>query len=81
MTITVYSKPNCPQCVVTKTKIQKNGHSFDEVILDIGQPKLPGVKYISRDELFTIFPGAKTMPLVTVGENKCYTSQEVDKWL
>ena len=30
-TITVYSKPDCPQCVQTKRILEREGHVFNEV--------------------------------------------------
>lgn len=61
---TVYSKPNCPQCVATKTMLTQRGYTYKEVVLDISQPKQDGVEYISRDELLRLAPGAKTMPQI-----------------
>jgi glutaredoxin len=33
--ITVYSKANCPQCVVAKNKLNAAGISYDEVRIDL----------------------------------------------
>ena len=61
---TVYSKPNCPQCVATKTMLMQMGHQYKEIILDIGQSKLDGVEYISREDLLKLAPDARTMPQI-----------------
>lgn len=61
---TVYSKPNCPQCVATKTMLMQRGHQYKEIILDIGQPKQEGVEYISRIDLLALAPDARTMPQI-----------------
>jgi glutaredoxin len=61
---TVYSKPACPFCDQAKALLEQQGLPYDEVVLDVGQPKLEGVSYISRDELLARIPNARTMPQI-----------------
>lgn len=61
---TVYSKPACPFCDQAKTLLEQKGLPYNEVVLDVGQPKLEGVSYISRDDLLLKFPEARTMPQI-----------------
>lgn len=35
--VTVYSKPNCPQCTQTKKKLEQKGITFE--VIDISQDK------------------------------------------
>ena len=35
--VTVYSKPNCPQCTQTKKKLEQKGVAFE--VIDISQDK------------------------------------------
>lgn len=61
---TVFSKPSCPHCEQAKALLETRGLNFKVVHLDVGQPKMAGEMYISRDELLAQFPGARTMPQI-----------------
>lgn len=61
---TVYSKPNCTFCDQSKALLESKGISFEVVNLDVGQPKADGQQYISRDDLLSKIPGARTMPQI-----------------
>jgi glutaredoxin len=61
---TVYSKPACPFCDQAKNLLVAKELEFNVVNLDVGQPKFEDQAYISRDELLTIVPGARTMPQI-----------------
>ena len=61
---TVYSKPACPACDQAKALILAKGLSYEEIVLDIGQPKVEGKMYISRDALLAKFPAARTVPQI-----------------
>lgn len=61
---TVYSKPQCPMCDQAKMLLQAKGLDHKVVVLDVGQPKLPGQTYISRTELLEKFPSARTVPQI-----------------
>lgn len=61
---TVYSKPNCPHCLSAKNLLELAGEDYEVVDLDVGQPKIDGAKYISRDQLLQLIPSARTMPQI-----------------
>ena len=61
---TVYSKPSCPHCDQAKALLSAKGIEYKVVNLDVGQPKMAGETYISRDDLLSLFPGARTMPQI-----------------
>lgn len=61
---TVYSKPACPHCDQAKALLTAKGIDFEVIHLDVGQPKIDGEKYISRDDLLKKVPGARTMPQI-----------------
>lgn len=60
----VYSKPNCGACEQAKHLLKRAGVPFDVVNLDVGQDKTASEKYISRDNLLELFPGARMMPQI-----------------
>lgn len=60
----VYSKPNCTFCDQAKALLEQKGQEFEVIMLDVGQPKVDGMKYIPRDDLLAIFPQARTMPQI-----------------
>jgi glutaredoxin len=62
--ITVYSKPNCQFCEQAKTLLNTTQHEYEIVNLDVGQTHKYGEKYISRDDLLTLIPNARTMPQI-----------------
>ncbi len=61
---TVYSKPNCGFCDQAKSLLEAKGLQYDVINLDVGQPKVDGQKYISRDDLLAKIPTARTMPQI-----------------
>ena len=85
MNFTVYSKPNCPQCVQVKNKITATNNTYDEIQLDVGQEKESGKSYITRELLFQVFPDAKAMPLISFEKDgtilKIYSMTELLKHL
>lgn len=60
----VYSKSNCTYCDQAKALLESKGLDFEVIMLDEGQPQAEGTQYISREELLTIFPHARTMPQI-----------------
>lgn len=68
MTFTVYSKPACPQCDTAKSLIKAKGLAYEEIVLDVGQPKVDGTTYITREELLAKAPGARMMPQIFKGD-------------
>lgn len=65
-TLRIYTKPNCGFCVKAKTLAQQHGISYEEVHLDVGQPRDSVSSYITREELLSKLPLAKTMPQIEV---------------
>lgn len=63
---TVYSKPNCPFCDQAKALLKSQDRQYKEIILDVGQQKVDGTKYISRDDLIAKIPSARTMPQIVM---------------
>jgi len=51
--ITIYSKPNCINCIKVKNILQTNNLPFIELILDVDY---------SREDLLKLNPTARTMP-------------------
>lgn len=60
MTLTVYSKPNCPNCVILKDRLDQKSVDYTTIELDFGQT--------TQNELITVidfktkFPGITSMP-------------------
>lgn len=65
---TVFSKPNCSFCSKAKALLESKNIPFIEVHLDVGQEKVEGTRYISRDDLLKLIPTAYTMPQIMLGE-------------
>jgi len=59
--IKIYGKPNCGQCVEAKNICESRG--LDYQYLSLGQD-------YSREELLDMFPGARQVPQIVVGETK-----------
>ena len=57
--VTVYSKPNCPQCTQTKKKLEQKGIAFE--VIDISQDKKAAQ---TVNDL-----GYRQVPVVVSGEN------------
>jgi len=62
----VYSKPNCAFCDQAKALLSSHELPYQEIMLDVGQPKKDGQQYIQREELFELFPGARTVPQIAL---------------
>lgn len=61
---TVYSKPACPFCDQAKALLQAKGLEHKVIHLDVGQTKVEGEQYISRNDLLALIPTARTMPQI-----------------
>lgn len=62
----VYSKPACILCDQAKALLENKQIPFKEFILDVGQPKVEGRTYVTREQILEQFPGARTMPQVAL---------------
>jgi glutaredoxin len=63
--ITIYGKPNCPQCDQAKSLVHGIGQEFLYIELDVGQDQTDDRTYISRGDLLSLFPGARSVPQIT----------------
>ena len=61
MIVEIYSKPACPFCVQAKALAEREGHELTYKMLD---------EDFSREELFEVFPTARTFPQIIVDGNK-----------
>lgn len=61
---TIYSKPACPQCDTAKATLKNHNLEYREVVLDVGQAKEEDVTYITREDLLSLIPTARTMPQI-----------------
>lgn len=66
MSVTVISKPNCPHCDGAKQLLASKSLSYDEVIIDVGQPKVDGQRYILAEDFKREHPEARTVPQVFI---------------
>lgn len=62
--VIVYGKDACPQCVTAKNILEKLDSATPDVI-SCTYKKLD--KDFTREELFEMFPDAKTFPQITIG--------------
>jgi|GEM_PF-6993034 len=62
--VIVYGKESCPQCVTAKN-LMENLDSATPIEIKCTYKKLD-VDF-TREELFAIFPDAKTFPQITIG--------------
>lgn len=68
MNFTVYSKPNCPFCDQAKALLKQKNLPYTAINIDVGQPKIEGEQYVSRDEVLAKFPGLRTVPHILNGD-------------
>ena len=59
--ITIYGKPSCPSCTKAKALCEARDFKFEYKQLDVD---------FTREELFEVFPTARTFPQIIVGGNK-----------
>ena len=61
MNVEIYSKPACPFCVQAKALAEKEGYQLTYKMLD---------EDFTREELFEVFPTARTFPQIIVDGEK-----------
>lgn len=64
--IKIYGKPNCVFCDRAKKLSTSRAMEYNYIELDVGQPRLPDVEYISRDDFMKLFPEARAVPQILV---------------
>lgn len=70
MKAVVYSKPNCPNCVQAKNLLSIKNIEYTEI--RIGED-------ITREEFFSLFPEAKTVPQIILQGRHIGGFQELTK--
>jgi glutaredoxin len=55
--VTVYSKPNCPYCVMAKNLLKKSQIPFTEKVVGVDA---------TREELLEAAPNARTVPQIII---------------
>ena len=70
MSVIIYSKNNCPNCIKAKNKLKK----YNPKILTLGID-------ITRELFFSKFPNAKQMPQITIDEKHIGGYEDIEKWL
>lgn len=78
---TIYSKPGCTFCDQAKALLESKGLDHEVINLDVGQTKVEGATYVSRDELLARVPGARTMPQILQDGNLVGGYTELKKLL
>jgi glutaredoxin len=78
---TVYSKPSCHLCSSAKLLLSYNDIEYDEIIIDVGQPKLKGQAYIDVAELRAKHPEVKSVPQVFIDGRRIGGYAELKKYL
>jgi len=52
---TVYSQPNCPACMVLKSKLLNKNIPYEEIVIG---------KDITKEEFFAKYPDVRSVPFV-----------------
>lgn len=81
MLFTVYTQPSCPFCDQAKALITSKGHTYQEMILNIGQKQLEGKTYVPLTQFKEKFPHAKSVPLITEGRTVVGGFEQLKKFL
>lgn len=61
MSITIYTKANCPNCVAAKQLLKSKGRDFTEISLD---------EEGRRANFMAAYPEAKQMPQIFIGDQR-----------
>ena len=64
----IYTQENCSYCVKAKDLIKEKGHTYTEYVLG---------RDVSKTELFEMFPGVKTVPIIVLDGQKVGGYQEL----
>lgn len=63
---TIYSKPNCPNCISAKQLLESKQLPFQVFELDIGQDKKADVTYYTVQQLKERVPTAQSVPQIFI---------------
>lgn len=81
MKATIYSKPNCPFCDQAKHLLKSNAFETEEVIVDVGQPRVAGQRYIDAAELKALDPSIRSVPQVFIEGRRIGGFNELKRYL
>lgn len=81
MLLTVYSQPGCSACDQAKNLIKSKGHTYQELILNVGQKQEDGKTYVPVQSLKDRVPNAKSVPVIFEGKTLIGGLTELQKWL
>ena len=79
--ITIISKPACPYCDQAKALLKSRDIPYLTVNVDVGQPRVEGEEYITREEVLARNPTLRTVPYITDGEIKIGGYLELRRYL
>lgn len=68
MLLTIYSQPGCSACEQAKNLIKSKGHTYQELILNVGQKQEAGKTYVPVQQLKDRVPKARSVPIVFEGK-------------
>ncbi len=81
MILTVYSQPGCTACEQAKALIQSKGHTYQELILNVGQKHEEGKTYVPLQQLKDRCPTARSVPIIFEGKTLIGGLDQLKKFL
>lgn len=81
MLLTIYSQPGCSACEQAKQIITAKGHTYQELILNVGQKQEDGKTYVPVQSLKDRVPTAKSVPLVFEGKTLIGGLEQLKRFL
>ena len=69
--IEIFGKTQCPYCDKAKALCEQNGYEYTYKQLDVD---------FTREELFEIFPGARTFPQIKIDGENIGGYQQLEEW-
>ncbi len=81
MLLTIYSQPGCSACETAKKLILEKGHTYQELILNVGQKQLEGKTYVPVQSLKDRCPNVKSVPVIFEGKTLIGDLDRLNKWL
>jgi glutaredoxin len=78
---TVISKPNCPYCDQAKALLKSKGLTYKAINIDVGQPRVEGEEYVTREAVLAEHPNLRTVPFITCGDIKIGGATELRRYL
>lgn len=69
MTITIYSKSGCPECIFTKKYLESENVSYEEKRVDLNEDYLKEVTLL----------GYRTLPVIKIDEDETFTGYRPER--